>query len=80
MQGRLNPRSIAESYADLAGAICAQAVEDYRTAYKCTSTDTSDRRAFAGPSRSSSGASGSTSSWEARSAVKWSFRRCENNA
>ena len=34
MQGKLEPRSIAESYADLAGAICAEAVKEYRTAYK----------------------------------------------
>lgn len=34
MQGKLEDRSIAESYADLAGAICAEAVKEYRTAYK----------------------------------------------
>lgn len=27
-------RTIPESYADLAGAVCAQAVKDYKTAYR----------------------------------------------
>lgn len=29
----MEDRTISEAYADLAGAICAQAVNDYRTAY-----------------------------------------------
>ena len=37
-------RSIKESYQDLAGAICAQAVKDYMSAYKAVLSGRRERR------------------------------------